>query len=315
MPLSSVPIWAWLAFHVAVFALVAVDLKGGKNGDKTPSVNSALRWTGVWIGLSLAFCGAIRGQLGAGKAGEWLSAYVLEYALSVDNIFVFLVVFRFFAVPDGLRHKALLWGVVGAFILRATLIFVGAAAVKRFAWLEAVFGAFLIYTAWKLAFDEEEEVEPQDNRALKLLRRFFPVANDYDGAKLWTWENGRRAATPLLAVLIVLETTDLLFSLDSIPATLSVVKSHETFVAYTANICAILGLRSLFFAVAGLVGAFRFLPIALSLVLAFIGLEMLGKFAFGWDVSTLVSLGVIAFILAGAVLLSASRPARENHVP
>jgi len=314
MILSSVPPPAWLAFHLAVFALIAVDLSGGKGGQKTPSVSSALRWTGVWIAVSLAFCGAIRGQLGAGKAGEWLSAYVLEYALSVDNIFVFLVVFRFFSVPQGLQHKTLFWGVVGAFILRATMIFAGAALVKQFAWLEAVFGAFLLYTAWKLAFGTENQVEPGNNRALALLRRIVPVAKDYDGAKFWTLENGRRAATPLLAVLIVIETTDLLFALDSIPATLSVVKSRETFVAYTANICAILGLRSLFFVVAGLMGLFRFLPIGLSLVLAFVGGKMLAGFALGWQVPTFASLGVIALILAGAVLLSILRPTPPEGV-
>jgi len=314
MPLSSVPPPAWLAFHLAVFALIVLDLSGGRRSQKTPSVASALRWTGLWITLSLAFCGAIRGQLGAGKAGEWLSAYVLEYALSLDNIFVFLVVFRFFAVPPALRHKVLFWGVVGAFVLRATMIFAGAVAIKQFAWLEAAFGLFLLYTAWKLALGMGQEVKPESNRALALLRRVVPVAKDYDGAKFWTLENGRRAATPLLAVLIVIETTDWLFALDSIPATLSVVKSRETFIAYTANICAILGLRSLFFAVAGLMGLFRYLPIGLSLVLAFVGAKMLAGFALGWQVSTFASLGVIALILAGAVLLSLLRPAPPEGV-
>jgi tellurite resistance protein TerC len=315
MTLSSVPAWAWIAFHLVILAILALDLGVLSRDNKIPTVSSALKWTAFWIVLSLGFCGALHWQLGAQKSGEWLSAYVLEYALSVDNIFVFLVVFRFFSVPAGLQHKVLFWGIVGAFVLRALMIFAGAAAVKQFAWIELLFGAFLIYTAWKLAFGSDAEVEPGANPALKMLRRVVPVSNEYDGAGFWTLENGRRAATPLLAVLLVIETTDLLFAVDSIPATLSVVKSRDTFIAYTANICAILGLRSLFFAVAGIMGLFHFLKYGLSLVLAFVGLKMLAQFVFHIHIPTFASLGVIVLILGGSALLSLLRPQRETHVP
>ena len=312
--MSMVPTWAWVAFHVVIFLILALDLGVLSRGAKAPSVSTSLKWTGFWIVLSLAFCGLILRELGAHKSGEWLSAYVLEYALSVDNIFVFLVVFRFFSVPIEHQHKVLFWGIIGAFVLRAAMIFAGAAAIERFAWIEALFGLFLIYTAWKLAFGGESEVEPAKNPALKALRRVVRVTHSYDGGSFWTLENGRRAATPLLAVLLVIETTDLLFAVDSIPATLSVVKSRDTFIAYTANICAILGLRSLFFAVAGIMGLFHFLKYGLSLVLAFVGVKMLLKFALHFDIPTFLSLGIIVAILAGSVLLSVLRPQPPGSV-
>ncbi len=312
--MSPVPAWAWIAFHVVIFVILALDLGVLSRGAKVPSVATSLRWTAFWIVLSLAFCGVIYRELGTTKSVEWLSAYVLEYALSVDNIFVFLVVFRFFSVPAEHQHKVLFWGIIGAFVLRGAMIFAGAAAIARFAWVEAAFGVFLIYTAWKLAFGSESEVEPAKNPALKALRRLVPVTDSYEGGKFWTVQNARRAATPLLAVLIVIETTDLLFALDSIPATLSVVKSGDAFIAYSANICAILGLRSLFFAVSGIMGLFQYLKYGLSLVLAFVGVKMLIKFALHVDVPTFLSLGIIVAILALSVLLSVLRPQKSENV-
>ncbi len=312
--MSTVPLWAWVAFHAAVFAVLALDVGVLNRGAKVPSVRNSLGWTGFWVALSLGFCALLHGQLGAAKAGEWLLAYVLEYALSVDNIFVFIVVLRFFAVPPVRQHKVLLWGIVSAFFLRAAMLLAGTAVIARFAWVEVPFGAFLVYTAWKLAFGSDVQVEPAKNPALRALRRVVPVADAYDGGHFWTLDNGRRAATPLLAVLLVIETTDVLFALDSIPATLSVVKSRDLFVAYTANICAILGLRSLFFAVAGVMGLFRFLKYGLSLVLAFVGAKMLLRFAFHVDFPTWASLLVIATILAGSVLLSVLRPEPPSGV-
>ena len=312
--MNTVPLWAWIAFHVVIFAILALDLGVLNRGAKTPSVATSLKWTGFWIVLSLAFCTVLHAELGATKSGEWLSAYVLEYALSVDNIFVFLVVFRFFSVPSDHQHKVLFWGIIGAFILRAAMLAAGTAAIERFAWIELLFGAFLIYTAWKLAFGSDSEVEPSKNPALKALRRVVPVSSSYDGGKFWTTENGRRAATPLLAVLLVIETTDLLFAVDSIPATLSVVKSRDLFVAYSANICAILGLRSLFFAVAGIMGLFHFLKYGLSLVLAFVGVKMLLQFLLHIHIPTFASLGIIVSILAGSVLLSLVRPPKPTDV-
>ncbi len=305
---SPVPPWAWIAFHVVVFTILAFDLGVLSRKSSVPTVKLALGWTAFWIALSLSFCGLIFQFLGKTKGLEWVSAYILEYSLSVDNIFVFLLVFGYFAVPDEYQHKVLFWGIIGAFIMRAAMIFAGTAIIERFAWVELVFGAFLIYTAFKLAFGGEGEVDPERNAALNILRRIMPVTRDYDGAKFFTLENGKRAATPLLAVLLVIETTDLLFAIDSIPATLGVVKSRDTFIAYTANICAILGLRSLYFAVRGIMDSFHYLKFGLAIVLGFVGVKMVYQFLTHTHVPTPFSLGVIVVVLGASILLSILRP-------
>lgn len=304
--------WAWIAFHVVVFAILALDLGVLNRKAHVPTVKSALGWTAFWIALSLGFCALIFQFLGNAKGLEWMSAYVLEYSLSVDNIFVFLLVFSYFAVPDELQHKVLFWGIIGAFLMRAAMIFAGTAIIERFAWVELLFGAFLIYTAFKLAFGGEGEVDPEKNPALNLLRRVMPVTRDYDGSKFFTLQNGARAATPLFAVLLVIETTDLLFAVDSIPATLGVVKSRDTFVAYTANICAILGLRSLYFAVRGIMDSFHYLKYGLSIVLGFVGAKMLYQYLTHTHVSTTLSLGVIISVLGISILLSILRPKKPE---
>ena len=305
---SPVPAWAWIAFHVVVFGILALDLGVLSRKSKVPSVKTALGWTAFWIVLSLGFCALIFQYLGRTKGLEWISAYILEYSLSVDNIFVFLLVFGYFAVPEEYQHKVLFWGVIGAFVMRAVMIFAGTAIIERFAWVELIFGAFLIYTAWKLAFGGETEVDPEKNPALSALRRFMPVTPDYVGSHFFTIENGKRAATPLLAVLLVIETTDLLFAVDSIPATLGVVKSRDTFVAYTANICAILGLRSLYFAVRGIMDLFHYLKYGLSVVLGFVGAKMIYQYLTHTHVPTTISLGVIVAVLGISILLSILRP-------
>ncbi|HEX9998513.1 MAG TPA: TerC family protein [Abditibacterium sp.] len=305
---SPVPAWAWIAFHIVVFGILALDLGVLSRKSKVPSVKTALCWTAFWIALSLGFCALIFQYLGRTKGLEWISAYILEYSLSVDNIFVFLLVFGYFAVPEEYQHKVLFWGVIGAFVMRAIMIFAGTAIIERFAWVELIFGAFLIYTAWKLAFGGETEVHPENNPALSTLRRFMPVTPDYVGSNFFTIENGKRAATPLLAVLLVIETTDLLFAVDSIPATLGVVKSRDTFVAYTANICAILGLRSLYFAVRGIMDLFHYLKYGLSVVLGFVGAKMIYQYLTHTHVPTTISLGVIVAVLGISILLSILRP-------
>jgi tellurite resistance protein TerC len=307
---SPVPPWAWIAFHVVVFSILALDLGVLNRKAHVPTVKVALCWTAFWIALSLGFSALIFKYLGQPKGLEWISAYVLEYSLSVDNIFVFLLVFGYFAVPDEYQHKVLFWGIIGAFVMRAGMIFAGTAIIERFAWVELIFGAFLIYTAFKLAFGGEGHVDPDKNPALNFLRRIMPVTKDYDGAKFLTWENGKRAATPLLAVLLVIETTDLLFAVDSIPATLGVVKSRDTFVAYTANICAILGLRSLYFAVRGIMDLFHYLKYGLSVVLGFVGAKMIYQYLTHTHVPTTLSLGVIIAVLGISILLSILRPVK-----
>ncbi len=308
---SPVPAWAWIAFHIVVFGILALDLGVINRKSHTQSVKSALLWTGFWILLSMGFAGVIWESMGRQKALEFLTGYVVEYALSVDNIFVFLLVFGYFRVPAEHQHKVLFWGIIGAFIMRALMIFLGSALITRFEWIIYIFGFFLIYTGIKLAFGKESEVDPGKNPMIVLLRRFMPVTPDYVGGQFLTKIDGKTFATPLLAVLLVIETTDLVFAVDSIPAIFAVVKSRDPFIIYTSNICAILGLRSLYFALAGIMDLFHYLKYGLSAVLSFVGVKMLLSHT-KFEIPTPVSLVVIVAILGGSILLSILRPKKET---
>ncbi|EPX61663.1 Integral membrane protein TerC [Cystobacter fuscus DSM 2262] len=309
----------WVGFNLFVLAMLALDLGVFHRKEHVVSPKEAGLWTVVWIVLSLGFCGilGLTGYWNHEQSLQWVTAYVVEYALSVDNLFVFLMVFAFFQVPLVVQHRVLFWGILGAFIMRAGLIVTGTALVQRFHWLLYIFGAFLIFTAVKMAFSKDEDAaEPEQSLVMRLGRRFLPVArppegeNDH-GNRFFILEDGRRKVTPLFLVLMVVETTDLLFALDSIPAVLGI--SQDAFIVYTSNVCAILGLRSLFFVVASLMDKFHLLKVGLAIILGFVGTKMVITF-FDIHISIGLSLGVIGGVLLGSILASLIWPkAAETH--
>jgi tellurite resistance protein TerC len=293
----------WVGFHVFVLAMLAIDLGVFHRKDHAVTAKEASIWTGVWVTLSLIFCAGIWRFQGHEPALQWLTAYVVEYALSVDNLFVFLVVFGYFRVALEHQHRVLFWGILGAFVMRATLIITGTALVSRFHWLIYLFGAFLLFTGVKmmLSKEEEEAADPEQRAVVRFARRVLPVARQGQGSHFFLREDGRLKVTPLFLVLLVLEATDLLFALDSIPAVLGI--TQDAFIAYTSNVCAILGLRSLFFLVASLMEKFHFLKVGLSIILSFVGVKMLITF-FDIHLHEALSLGIIGLILAGSVIAS-----------
>jgi tellurite resistance protein TerC len=254
------------------------------------------------VTLALLFCAGIYffHDEGHSKAMEFFTAYLIEYSLSIDNLFVFMLIFRFFSVPHEYEHKALFWGILMALVTRAVFIFAGVALINTFSWVMYIFGAFLIFTGIKMALNKETEVHPDKNIAIKLLRFFIPVTKQFQEAKFFIVQNGRRFATPMLAVLLVLETTDILFAVDSIPAVLAI--SKDPFIVYTSNVFAILGLRSLFFAISGLMKLFHLLHYGLAAILSFVGVKMLIEDFFHVPVG--VSLIVISSILVISVVAS-----------
>nr|WP_217440449.1 MULTISPECIES: TerC family protein [unclassified Myxococcus] len=291
----------WVGFNLFVLAMLAVDLGLFHRKDHAVTPKEAGIWTLVWISISLAFCGGIWHFSGSTPALQWLTAYVVEYSLSVDNLFVFLMVFSYFRVAAEHQHRVLFWGIIGAFIMRAVLIIAGAALVQRFHWLIYLFGAFLVFTAVKMLVSKDEEMDPEQKGIVKLARRVLPVARLGEGSRFFLTEDGRRKVTPLFIVLLVVEATDLLFALDSIPAVLGI--SQDAFIIYTSNVCAILGLRSLFFVVASLMDKFHFLKLGLSGILAFVGVKMLITY-FDIHLPIALSLGVIGGILLAAIVAS-----------
>lgn len=304
----NVEVLLWIVFHVVVGAMLAVDLGVFQRTPHKLSMREATIWSVVWIAAALLFNAGVWALEGPQVGLEWLTAYLVEKALSVDNLFVFLVIFSYFAVPDHLQPRVLLWGVLGAVVMRASLILVGVTLVKLFHWVLYLFGALLVYTGWKLFRHREETVDPSQNPVLRAVRRRFPVTETYVGGRFFVRREGRLWVTPLLLVLVVVESTDLMFAIDSIPAVLAI--THHMFTAYTSNIFAILGLRALFFVLAGIMDMFRYLKYGLSLVLVFIGLKMLA--ADFYKVPIGVSLAVVAAILAVSVLASVLIPAPKE---
>jgi tellurite resistance protein TerC len=294
----------WVGFTVLVLGLLALDLFVLHRKPHAVKPREALIWAGVYAALALLFCGGIYLRFGSDKSMEFLAGYVIEEALSVDNLFVFLVIFAYFKVPRELQHRVLFWGVVGALVLRAIFILLGATLIQTFHGVTYIFGGFLVITAIKLLVQRDQGVHPERNPLLRLLRRALPVTNDYHGTHFTVRQEGRRYATPLLMVLVLIEATDLVFAVDSIPAVFAV--SSDPFIVYTSNIFAILGLRSLYFALAGMMERFHYLKVGLALVLAFVGTKMLVasvfKIPIGW------SLGVVLLLLAGSVVASLLRP-------
>ena len=278
MDLIDMPLWAWIVFYVLVLLMLIADLKMfGRKGQHEVGVGEALKMTAVWIAVSLAFCGAIYLFYPVApheKAMEFLAGYLIEKSLSMDNLFVFLMLFSFFGIKRKYQHEVLFWGIFGALVLRSVFIFAGAAMVERFEWILGLFGLFLIYTGFKMfGHDDDEQVDPSKNVFVKVFRKFFPVSDHMHGDKFFVTEGGRRMATPLFIALIVIETTDVAFAVDSIPAVFSV--SRDPFIVLTSNIFAILGLRALYFALAAIAKYFGYLKYGLGIILSFVGVKML----------------------------------------
>jgi len=262
-----------LFFNIFIVLMLALDLGIVQRRAHFPSMKEALGWSAIWISLALLFDVYVWFDLGRVKALEFITGYLVEQALSVDNVFVFIVILTYFAVPKENQHKVLFWGVLSAIVLRAAFIVAGASLVARFHWILYLLGAFLIFTAIKLALQKETEVHPERNPFVKYARKIFPITGGYEDGKFFVRRDGKKFATPLLLVLIMIETTDIAFATDSIPAIFAI--TRDTIIIYTSNIFAVLGLRSLYFVVSGIMKEFRYLKYGLSVVLAFIGIKML----------------------------------------
>jgi tellurite resistance protein TerC len=301
----------WGGFLVFVAAMLALDLGVFHRKDKAISIKHALAWTAVWIALALVFDTGIYAFFGRERALEFLTGYLVEKSLSVDNIFVFVVIFGALAIPPALQHRVLFWGILGALALRAAMILGGAALLDRFHWLVYVFGAFLIVTGIKMLRAHEAPLSPEDSRLLQLVRRVIPASAELRGHHFFTREDGRLLGTPLFVCLVLIEITDVIFAVDSIPAILAI--STDTFIVFTSNIFAVLGLRSLYFALAGAAEKVHYLKVGLAGVLLFVGAKMLLSRVF--HVPALVSLLVIALILGVAVLASWLRVRRAPAGP
>jgi tellurite resistance protein TerC len=309
----SHPWWLWAGFTLFVLSVLALDLGVFHRKAHAVTTREAATWTVVWVSMAAVFGGWIFYTEGRQPALEFAAGYLVEEALSVDNLFVFILVFSYFKVPDELRHRVLFWGIIGALVMRGAMIAAGAALIHNFHWIIYVFGAFLVYTGLKMAFKGGEEIDPEHNPVLRLVRRFTPVTHGYRGQHFFVRETGpegvvRWVATPLFVVLVLVETTDLVFAVDSIPAIFGV--TQDPFIVYTSNVFAILGLRSLFFLLAGVIEKFHFLRFGLAAVLAFVGAKMLLSGRYPIPIG--VSLGVIAGLLATSVVASLLFPKRPS---
>jgi tellurite resistance protein TerC len=294
----------WISFTLLVLAMLGLDLGVFHRRVHEIRVREALLWTVVWISLALVFNVAVYFWFGSERALEFLTGYLIEKALSVDNIFVFLVLFSYFAVPTALQHRVLFWGIVGALVMRAVFILLGAALLQSFHWVIYIFGGFLVFTGVKLLLQKGSEVHPERNPLFRRFKRLIPAVGAYRGSRFTVVENGKRLATPLLLVLIAIEATDIVFAVDSIPAVFAV--TRDPFIVYTSNIFAILGLRALYFVLAGGVGKFPYFKLGLALVLVFVGIKM--TITDIYKVPIAVSLAIVALLLAGCVMLSLLRP-------
>jgi tellurite resistance protein TerC len=329
-------IWLWIAFLLLVFVFLALDLGVFNRHAHVISVKEALRWTGIWIAVALLFNvvvyfiyeyhwfgmqGFIRvldkdtGQMvhtpatGFQMALQFLAGYIIEKSLSMDNIFVIAVIFGYFKVPPKYQHRVLFWGILGALIMRGAMIALGAVMIKSFSWTIYLFGGLLIVTAIRMLLSGDEHGDPNNNWLIKLARKIYPVADEYDGQKFFTVANGKRAMTKLMLVLLVVESTDVLFAVDSIPAIFAV--TEDPFIVFTSNVFAILGLRSLYFALAGMIDQFRYLKPSLVFVLAFVGVKMI--ISHHYPLPTWVSLAVIVGILAVGIVASLMAPAPKRR--
>ncbi|HVW00386.1 MAG TPA: TerC family protein [Planctomycetaceae bacterium] len=317
----------WSAFGVVVFTMLLLDLGILNRKEKAVSMREALTWSAVWIISALLFCAGIYWV--RGQSGDWdrayddavafLTGYLVEESLSVDNLFVFVLIFSYFRVSPTLQRTVLYWGILGAILMRAVFIAAGIALIQQFHWIIYIFGAFLVYTGVKLAFKGDDEVHPDQNIVLRIFRRFFPVTKEYVGKKFWIRENGKLFATPLFVVVIVVETTDLIFAVDSIPAIIGI--TQDPFLVYTSNIFAVMGLRSLYFALAGLMDKFHLLKYGLAVILSFVGIKMLvpgitellmhHEYEIPNPVALGVVIGTLALCMIGSLIIPP--PREEAH--
>jgi tellurite resistance protein TerC len=304
------PVIGWIGFNLFILGMLALDLLVFHRRSHAIRFRESLIWSAVWVSLALVFCAGVAYVRGTDVALEFLTGYLIEESLSVDNLFVFLLVFSYFRVAPQYQHKVLFWGILGALVMRLTFILLGVALLERFHWLIYIFGGILIYSGIRMALSKETEIHPESNPVLKLFRRFFPIAPNYVEDKFFVHHHGRWVATPLFVVLIVVETTDLVFAVDSVPAVLAI--TRDPFIVYTSNAFAILGLRALYFTLARFMSMFHWLHYGLSAILVFVGLKMVLEHYV--RIPTTVSLGVVGGLLALSVIVSILLPRREEVV-
>jgi tellurite resistance protein TerC len=309
---GEITAWHWTAFVVAVVGLLALDLGVFHRKAREVRLREAGAWTAFWVSLALCFGLWIYQTKSREQGLQFLTGYLIELSLSMDNVFVIALIFTYFGVPLRFQHRVLFWGIMGAIIMRGVMIGAGTALIKQFHWLLYILGAFLVVTGVRMLFGGDNKVEPDRNPVLRLARRFFAISPNFDGQKFVTHVDGRRMLTPMAMVLIMVETTDLVFALDSIPAIFAI--TQDGFIVFTSNVFAILGLRSLYFALAGAIAYFRYLKIGLSLVLVFIGVKMLlGIWHLKIDIRW--ALGTVGAILALSVICSLVASWREHRAP
>jgi tellurite resistance protein TerC len=307
-------VWLWVGFIAFVLLMLSLDLGVFNRTPHVVKAREALTWTAVWVGLALLFAAGLAVLVDHQSALTFLTGYVIEESLSVDNIFVIVLIFRYFAVPAQFQHRVLFWGILGALIMRGLFIGLGAALLARFDWIFYIFGALLVFTGIRMAVKQDEEFDGEQNPVVKLVRRFLPLTAGYRGKHFFAMEGGRRSATPLLLVLVLVEVTDLIFAIDSIPAIFGI--TRDPFLVFTSNIFAVLGLRSLFFLLASVVTKFHLLKYGLAVILTFVGAKMLVE---QWiHIPILLSLGVVVGVLGasiGASLLWPAKIASEGKTP
>lgn len=306
----SVPGWAWVALIGFISVLLILDITVVHRKAHDVHVREAAIESAIWISIGLAFTFVVLGAFGTAAAGEYVSGYLIEKSLSVDNVFVWALILSYFQIPGRYQHRVLFWGIFGALAMRAVFIFAGVALIERFDWILYVFGGFLVYTAVKLVLEGGDEIDPASSRFLRLINRIVPSTPELDGQKMFTVRNGRRLATPLFAVLVLIEFTDVLFAVDSVPAVLAV--SREQFIVFSSNAFAILGLRALYFLLADAHARFSYLKEGLAIILAFVGVKML---IHGWyHIPTWLSLVVIAIVLSAAIGFSLRQSSTSDVV-
>lgn len=303
-----VDLWVWVAFVAFILAMLALDLFFLHRDAHVVAFREAAAWSAVWVTLGISFGVIVWVWQGGPAAGEYFAGYLIEKSLSIDNIFIFALVLGYFQVPPAYQHRVLFWGILGALGMRAVFIAAGAALLENFHWMIYLFGGFLILTALRMGLHKGQEVHPERNPVLRMMRRVMPMSSDYDGPSFFTVQNGKKMATPMLAVLVVIETTDLVFAIDSIPAIFAI--TRDTFLVFTSNAFAILGLRAMYFMLAGMMNRFVYLKTGLAVVLGFVGLKMIGSDVV--HVPIWLSLTVIASVLAVSVVASLRRTEAES---
>jgi tellurite resistance protein TerC len=309
----STNIWFWVIFHVGVFLALAVDLISFKLRNRALSMKAAIRRSLIWVGLSLAFNILIWRSRGTEDGLDFLTGYIIEYSLSVDNIFVFVLIFRYFAVPPRSQHRVLVWGILGALVMRGAMIWLGVTLVERFHFVLYIFGAFLLLTGLRMLFDRDAKLDFEKNFFMRFCRKVLPLTQDFHGRNFIVRIDGRLMFTPLLLVLILVDVMDLIFAVDSIPAVFAI--TTDEFIVYTSNICAILGLRSLYFLLAGMIDRFIYLKTGLAIILGLVGTKMI--LARQLSIPTWVSLVVIVLTVVITItlsLLATRKQNGENHI-